>query len=257
MSYSRHNSLDLVDIEEWRWSSFLTHAINSFAFLNPIVVPFASDFLNKEATFGSQNKPQKVQAQTWACRTQKLRYVRAACVESPKFASVLNLLITPSQYFDLPFFGADFVTLSSGHLLALDLQPVLKRDQLHTESVWERLIPLHTKWQSLLPEGGPIPKEAESYFSPGFLWTRLPLGIEADQIIEEVIWPAFSDYLSLYLDLLEQAETVSLERSNYLLDGQKRYMSYRAYKDPARAMFTRFYGRKWTESYINKILFDL
>jgi len=256
MSYLRHNSLDLVDIREWRWAPFLTETIKAFTSLNPKVVPVASDFLNKEESYGSSANPQKVQTQTWACRTEKLRYVRAACVEAPHFASVLNLLITPSNNFDLPFFGADLVTLSSGHLLALDLQPVLKTDPLHTEAVWDRLIPLHARWQSLLPEGGAIPKEAETYFSPGFLWTRLPLGAESDQLILEVIKPAFLDYLCLYLELLQDAEAVSPVRSRYLLEGQGRYMKYRAYKDPARGMLTRFYGREWTELYINKVLFD-
>mgnify|MGYP001300346480 CR=1 FL=1 len=257
MICSRNNSLDPVDIEGWRWASFLTEVINSFSSLNPKVVPIPSDFLNKEGSFGSQKNPQKVQTQTWACRTKQLRYVRAACVESSQIASVLNLLIIPSNNFDLPFFGADFVTLASGHLLALDLQPALKKDKLHTELVWQRLKPLHAKWQSLLPEGGPIPKEAEPYFSPGFLWTRLPLGIETDQLIEEVIQPAFREYLTLYLDLLKQAKIVSLDRSSYLLEGQEKYMRYRAYKDPAKGMLTRFYGAEWTEFYINHVLFDL
>jgi len=257
MSHKRINSLEPVFIEGWRWAPFLHQTTNAFSLLKPKASAVPPDFLSKEASWGGKEKSQKVITKTWVCRTQKLRHVRAACVEASSNTSVLNLLINPLQNYDLPFFGADFVTLPSGHLLALDLQPVLKKDKLHTEEVWDRLLPLHTRWQSLLPWGGSIPTEAESYFSPGFLWTRLPLGVESDLLISEVIRPAFNDYLYLYLDLVQKAIEVSPERSSDLLDGQKSYMRFRAAKDPARGMLTRFYGREWTESYIHDVLFAL
>ena len=193
--------------------------------------------------------------ETWGLKTEKIRQARCACLQAGEITSVMNLVITPCNNYDLPFFGADFVTLPNGHLLALDLQPVLKKDILHTKSVWERLLPLHSRWQSLLPWGGPIPKEAESYFSPGLLWTRLPLGDEADQLIVDVIMPAFRDYLSLYLELVHSAVDVSSDRSDNLLEAQKGYLTYRAEKDPARGMLTRFYGKEWTQSYIHDVLF--
>ena len=42
--------------------------------------------------------------------------------------------------FELPFFGADFVTLPSGHLLALDLQPAIKYDKLYNKDIETFLI---------------------------------------------------------------------------------------------------------------------
>ena len=118
-------------------------------------------------------------------------------------------------------------------------------------------MPVFERWQAELPDGGPIPEEAQPYFSPAFLWTRIPLGEEGDALIERVLRPAFEDYLGLYLSLVETAEPVSEERSNLLLRGQKRYVAYRAEKDPARGMLTRFYGNEWTESYIHDVLVDL
>ncbi|EAQ73529.1 phycoerythrobilin:ferredoxin oxidoreductase, partial [Synechococcus sp. WH 5701] len=95
------------------------------------------------------------------------------------------------------------------------------------------------------------------FFSPGFLWTRLPLGDEGDQLIESVVRPAFNDYLRLYLELAEAAKPVTDDRRDHLLAGQRRYTDYRAEKDPARGMLTRFYGSEWTENYIHTVLFDL
>jgi len=50
---------------------------------------------------------------------------------------------------------------------------------------------------------------------------------------------------------------VTDDRRDHLLAGQRRYTDYRAEKDPARGMLTRFYGSEWTENYIHTVLFDL
>jgi phycoerythrobilin:ferredoxin oxidoreductase len=254
---NRHSSLDPVQIDGWRWQPFLDAAVDALQPLKPQAYPVPDAFLQKKGSTGSKAKPMPVTTATWACSTSKLRQVRCACVEAGTAASVLNFVINPSCRFDLPFFGADLVTLPNGHLLALDLQPVDKGDSRHTEPVWERLLPIFERWRRELPDGGPIPDEAKPYFSPAFLWTRIPLGPEGDDLINRVIRPAFQDYLKLYLSLEKDAERVDDDRAHLLLEGQKRYTAYRAEKDPARGMLTRFYGSEWTEAYIHDVLFDL
>ncbi len=257
MSFYRKTSLEEFNIPNWRWQPFLNQTIKSLSRFNLEPLSLSQEFLMKESYFGSKNKSNKVITNTWASKTLKLRKIRAACVEAGTTASVLNLVIYPFNSYDLPFFGADFVTLPSGHLLALDFQPALKFDKIHTEKTWERLSPFYEHWKGLLPNGGPIPRAAESFFSPFFLWSRLPLGEESNQLLEKVLMPAYVDYLELYLDLVNEAEHVSKERSISLLNGQKKYIKYRAENDPARNMLTRFYGTEWTESYINDVLFCL
>ena len=116
---------------------------------------------------------------------------------------------------------------------------------------------LHANWQSELPSGGDIPLAARQYFSPGFLWSRIPLGQDGDRLINQIIKPAFDDYLNFFLDIVNDAKMISQDRSLILLNGQKKYMRYRAEKDPARGMLRGFFGDLWTERYINNILFDL
>ena len=216
----RSNSLDPVQIDGWRWQPFLDHAVEALQPFQPQAYSVPERFLQQEGTTGSKAKPISVTTATWACSTTKLRQVRSACVEAGAAASVLNFVINPSCRFDLPFFGADLVTLPNGHLLALDLQPVDKSDKRHTEPVWDQLMPLFERWRKELPDGGPIPEEAQPYFSPAFLWTRIPLGEPGDALIQSVIKPAFEDYLKLYLKLVEQAEAVDQARSEHLLEGR-------------------------------------
>ena len=257
MSATRTCSTDPISIPGWSWQPFLDDAVKALKPLRYESYPVEPRFLWKQKESGSKSKPVAVTTATWACKTEKFRQVRAACVSGGEAASVLNFVINPLSRFDLPFFGGDLVTLPSGHLLALDLQPADKSDDEHTKPVWDRLLPIFELWRSKLPDGGPIPDEAQPFFSPGFLWTRLPLGEEGQQLIDRVVRPAFNAYLSLYLELAAAAEPVSDDRSDHLLAGQRRYTDYRSEKDPARGMLTRFYGKGWTEDYIHTVLFDL
>ncbi|AAQ00792.1 MULTISPECIES: phycoerythrobilin:ferredoxin oxidoreductase [Prochlorococcus] len=257
MIIKRDNSLSKIDLRDWIWTPFFNDLVDKLSVFEIEPYPVSHDFLSKESITGSRRNPVHVTTLTWAAKFEKIKQVRLACIKGGESLSVFNLLIHPLNDYDLPFFGADFVTLPNGHLLALDLQPALKLDNIHTENVWPRLIPLHDHWQSLLPSGGEIPKEAEPYFSPGFLWSRLPLSKESDNIISEILRPAFGEYLSLYIELLHIAKPLKKERALKILEGQKAYINYRSTKDPARAMLCRFYGKEWTEDYIHKVLFNI
>ena len=133
MTTPRQSSLEPLSIANWRWQPFLDHACGALQPLELEPYPVAPEFLLQTSQTGSKSKPVPVTTATWACKTGKLRQVRAACVEAGAAASVLNFVINPSTSYDLPFFGADLVTLPAGHLLALDLQPALKTDAQHTK----------------------------------------------------------------------------------------------------------------------------
>ena len=136
MQSVRNNSLEPISISNWRWAYFLDETIKAFSILQPRPYPIDNDFLFKESFFGSSSNPKKVILETWALKTKKIRQARCACLQAGEITSVMNLVISPLNNYDLPFFGADFVTLPNGHLIALDLQPALKDDINHTRYVW-------------------------------------------------------------------------------------------------------------------------
>ena len=257
MQNKRKHSLDPISICNWRWADFIDSANVAFSIFHPRPYSIDNDFLFKQTLVGSSSNPKKVILETWGLKTDKIRQARSACLQAGEKTSVMNLVISPFSNYDLPFFGADFVTLPNGHLIALDLQPALKDDMIHTQYFSSKLKSIHAKWQAEIPSGGEIPVEARQYFSPSFLWSRIPLGKDGDELIRQIIKPAFDDYLNFFLDLVSNAKIIPHARSLKLLNGQKKYMRYRAEKDPARGMLRGFFGNLWTESYINNILFDL
>lgn len=215
--------------------------------------PIPAGFESKECITGKGKKEQLVVTTSHAFKSSKLRQIRAAHVQGGDALQVLNFVIFPQINYDLPFFGADLVTLPGGHLIALDMQPLF-HDSAYQKQYSDPILPLFNKYQTDLHWGGDFPEEAKQFFSPAFLWTR-PKETEA---VQTTVFAAFQDYLQAYLDLVDRAQPVTdSQRLAEILQAQRNYINYRAAKDPARGMFLRFYGEEWTEEYIHGFLFDL
>jgi phycoerythrobilin:ferredoxin oxidoreductase len=216
--------------------------------------PIPAGFESKQATVGKGNHASVVQTTSTAFQSDKLRQIRAAHVQGGAALQVLNFVIFPRLQYDLPFFGADLVTLPGGHLIALDMQPLFRDDPEYQAKYTAPIWPIFERYRQQLEWGGEFPEDAQAFFSPAFLWTRP----KETSVVETQVFAAFQEYLNAYLDLVEQAEPIhDLNRLAEIEAAQLRYIRYRAEKDPARGMFTRFYGPDWTEAYIHGFLFDL
>ena len=75
-------------------------------------------------------------------------------------------------------------------------------------------------------------------------------------MIENQLYYSFKEYLNLYLKILFESEEVGQGLQQKLIKGQNNYLNYRRDKDPARPMLSSLFGKDFTESLINKILFS-
>lgn len=217
--------------------------------LKPFPIP--EGFERKEAITGKGRKQATVVTTSYAFQTNKLRRIRAAHVQGGNSLQVLNFVIFPNLNYDLPFFGADLVTLPGGHLIALDMQPLFHHE-FYQKKYTEPILSTFNCYLKDLPWGGDFPEEAKPFFSPAFLWTRP----SDTQLVETKVFEAFKDYLEAYLDFVNLAEEIrDTQELENIKTAQQNYINYRSEKDPARGMFTRFYGEEWTEKYIHDFLF--
>ena len=190
-----------------------------------------------------------------AYSTNVLRQLRLVHIEGGSNLQVLNVCAFPSIEYGLPSFAADLVTLPGGHLIAVDFAPtgaVATQDAFAPDGA---LAAAYARHRPSLPDGGPLPEAAARYFSPYFLWSRLPTP-ESDAAIDGAVLPAFEDYFRGYLDLVACAQPledpsalVAVERA------QAEYTRYRAEEDPARPMLTRLFGANYAEQLIHEVLF--
>ncbi|MEO0988043.1 MAG: phycoerythrobilin:ferredoxin oxidoreductase [Cyanobacteria bacterium J06639_14] len=216
--------------------------------------PIPEGFESKQAVTGKGKREATVLTTSYAYQSPKLRQIRAAHVQGGASLQVLNFVIFPHLNYDLPFFGADLVTLPGGHLIALDMQPLFRDSSTYQAKYTQPILPIFQQFQQYLPWGGDFPDEAKPFFSPAFLWTRP----QQDEDVKTHVFEAFKAYLQAYLTFVEQAEPSTDEQSlQDIQEAQLKYLRYRAEKDPARGMFTRLYGPEWTEEYIHGFLFDL
>ena len=232
---------------------------------------------------------------------QVLRLARSAFLEtqtstkealiSPMTIHVLNHVLFPSphirdiansRFLGLPIFGADIVSLPGNkHLVALDFQPVLPLNEKNGDAsllppqyseLESKLQKIHEKYQKsnsdidepLLAWGGDIPEQAERFFSPYALWTRLS-NDDAIDTVQTVVWEAYKEYIDLYFELMNAVQSdiyagklefaAKEEEANPVWDGQLEYLDYRRTNDPARPMLQRLYGNEWAESVIGDVLF--
>ncbi|MGB3767922.1 MAG: phycoerythrobilin:ferredoxin oxidoreductase [Phormidesmis sp.] len=236
------------------YEPFLAKAIaqlESRLSLTPYPIP--AGFEQKSAVTGKGKREATVTTTSYGSKAPKLRQIRAAHVQGGAALQVLNFVIFPELNYDLPFFGADLVTLPGGHLIAIDMQPLFQTEAYQAKYS-APIMDMFERYQKDLPWGGDFPEEAQAFFSPAFLWTRP--AETAD--VETHVFQAFQDYLAAYISFVEQAEPVTdPERLAAIKQSQLSYARYRAEKDPARGMLTRFYGPEWTEEYIHGFLFDL
>ena len=220
--------------------------------LSPYPIP--DGFKQKEGVMGKGKKQEPVLTTSYGFQSDKLRQIRAAHVQGGSSLQVLNFVIFPRLNYDLPFFGADLVTLPGGHLIAIDMQPLFSQNQAYQAKYTEPIMPMFHEYQKELPWGGDFPEEAQQYFSPAFLWTRP----SETEVVENTVFKAFCDYLDAYTNFVEQAQTITApQQLEAISQAHKSYANYRAEKDPARGMLTRLYGAEWTEEYIHGFLFDL
>jgi len=120
----------------------------------------------------------------------------------------------------------------------------------------EKLVKLKKYCHLSLPVAEKMSDDVARFFSPGLIWSRLPKGQDSDYLIENHLYKAFQEYLKLYLKTLFESEEVDQALQEELINGQNDYLNYRRDKDPARPMLSSLFGKEFTESLINNVLFS-
>ena len=242
--------------EEWRWSNFMKFLVSQLEKYKCMEYKIPSDFAYKKSTYGSKKSKKNVNLYVWGANHQKrIKFARAVCINSPSY-SVLNFLIIPSTFYNIPFLGVDFVSLPKSHLLVLDFQPSINVENQFNSELLKKLEKLKKACHLSLPVAEKMSEDVERFFSPGLIWSRLPKEKESDFLIENHLYKSFQEYLKLYLETLFASEEVGQCLQQELIVGQNNYLNYRKDKDPARPMLSSLFGKDFTESLINKILFS-
>tara|TARA_B100000131_G_scaffold302161_1_gene325051 strand:- start:940 stop:1701 length:762 start_codon:yes stop_codon:yes gene_type:complete len=240
----------------WRWSSFLKYLIAKLAKYDCSKYNIPSEYEYRKSTFGSKKNKQNVTLFTWGAFHPRINLARAVCIDSPNY-SVLNFLIIPNQIYNIPFFGLDFVSLPSKHLLVLDFQPSLQIEKQFDMNLLKRVVRLKNQFHEKIPTAEELPIELSKFFSPGMIWSKLPKDEYSEKIISTKLFTSFQSYLDLYLEALSKSKKVEPELQKEIIIGQTTYLNFRKENDPARPMLKSLFGSEFCESLIQNVLFAI
>ena len=238
----------------WRWSPFLKYLIDKLEIYNCSEYAIGPEYSYKESTFGSKKNKKNVSLFTWGANNQRINLARAVCIDSPDY-SVLNFLIIPNTIYNIPFFGVDFVTLPSTHLLVLDFQPSLTIEQQFDKKLLNKIIRLKNDCHKRLPKAEKLSEDLSKFFSPGMIWSKLPKQESNESLISDHLFLSFKSYLDLYLQILFSINEVDDNLQKKIASGQKIYLQFRKKNDPARPMLRSLFGNDFCESLIQNVLF--
>jgi len=240
---------------DWRWHNFLKYLTNNLSKYNCLEKTIPSEYSYKDSTYGSKKSKKNVNLSTWGVTHKKrIQFARAVSINSPNY-SVLNFLIIPNTSYNVPFFGVDFVSLPNSHLLVLDFQPSLNVENQFSNELIEKLIKLKKLCHASLPIAEKMSDDVARFFSPGLIWSKLPKEDNSDYLIANQLYNSFTEYLKLYLEILFESNEVNPKLQTELRIGQNNYLKYRRDKDPARPMLSSLFGKEFTESLIQEVLF--
>ena len=240
--------------KQWRWTYFLKYLIFKLEKYNCTEQEVPSEFLCKNATYGSKKEYKKVNLSSWAASNKKINFARAVCINSQNY-SVLNFLIIPKTEYNFPLFGLDFVSLQNYHLLVMDFQPSLEVVNQFDENFIHDILKIKKIYSSNIPPAKKMSGEIEKFFSPALIWSKLPIEESSNIIINNDLYSLFKKYLDFYLENLMQSKTTNEDLQHKIVSGQNNYLCYRKRKDPARPMLISLFGKTYTEELINEFLF--
>ncbi|MBO9999179.1 MAG: 15,16-dihydrobiliverdin:ferredoxin oxidoreductase [Cyanobacteria bacterium SID2] len=194
--------------------------------------------------------PATIQSWCWSC--SELRKIRYTYIDAGDSTQIFNSVIYPSYHYDLPLLGIDFLTFSPKKtLVVLDFQPLFQ-DEKYLEKYIGPMRSLRDKYNDLAQDLEMKFYDANRYFSKYLLFAKTD-----EETVRQRLFPAYQEYVRLYIQLVEQAESLTDPESiQHIVKAQKDYDQYSADRDPAAGLFNSYFGKEWSERFLYEFLFE-
>lgn len=166
-------------------------------------------------------------------------------------AQVFNAVWYPVTSLELPILGVDFLSFGEKNILCvMDFQP-LKMEQSYIDKYIGPLHPIRERYADLTGRMSSRFYDENRFFSKELLFGRF----QSTKPVYERLFPAFQEYLELYIQLAKQ--TVEDDNSRPIIwKLQCEYDSYSAEKDPAMSLFRSYFGTSWARRFVYEFLFE-
>ena len=187
-------------------------------------------------------------------KSDKFRSVRLTYFDAGDAVQVFNSLWYPAYEYDLPLLGIDLISLGKSRVLSvIDFQPLHPTAEYHNKYI-EPLSSIRAKYEDLQGTLSGKFYDDTSFFSKNMLFGRFP----DESKLDDVVQPAFNEYLKAYVDLSSSTTpNHSPMAKSVVVERQTQYDIYSAVKDPAVGLFDTYFGKEWSASFVQDFLFKL
>ena len=191
---------------------------------------------------------------SWLWNVPGFRRWRVTRLDAGDKLQVLNSVAYPLFTKDQPIMGIDLLWFGfKSQLVAiLDFQPLIQ-DQNYFDQYFDGLKTLKESFPEFKSDKKIHLYDPNQYFSPWLLFCRGNIE-QAENTLPKV----FSAFLNCYWELFNKPSmsTYTLD-STIIRNSHISYDKYSAEKDPAHALFSGFFGKKWSDEFVKEFLFPL
>jgi len=181
------------------------------------------------------------------------RKVRMTCLDGTPGLQVFNSVWYPEETRDAPILGIDLLRFGPKNFLVVsDLQPIDK-SEAYLQRYTRGAAAIRQRYPVLCGERSQRYYEDDRFFSDEMLYGRLK---DEGDVGTDVL-PAFREYLDYYINAVHTAaEDDSALSKAWVLRRQADYDKWNAERDPAHALFQKYFGDEWAHEYLTSFLFD-
>jgi len=189
---------------------------------------------------------------SWLWNVPGFRRWRVTRLDAGENLQVLNSVAYPNYINDQPLLGIDLLWFgrTSKMVAVLDFQPLVQ-DPDYLERHFQGLKSLRSRFSDLNNDEMMRSFDPHQYFSPWLLFYRGGIA-QAEKIIF-FAFPAFLNcYWCLHDNSMKTSSKISPDKVKYL---QATYDQYSSERDPAHGLFKSYFGKEWSDRFMNEFLF--
>lgn len=228
------------------FQAFLERELNQRFALQSVPIPVGL------ARNTSQRGQHTTTIQSWCYQCPTLRRIRYTYIDGGETAQIFNSVIYPDYRYNLPIFGADFLTFGDRVLIAIDLQPLGPTLPLNS-TVSLLLQPIQQRYQSYAQPLPPRRNDDHRYFSPYILFAKTDRATA-----QQYALAAYQDYLKVYWQAIAQTQPqTNRQMVQRVWAAHRAYDQYSAGHDPGFGLFASYFGREWAERFVHEFLFAM
>eukprot|EP00871_Galdieria_phlegrea_P002900 jgi/Galph1/3610/GphlegSOOS_G2293.1 len=198
-----------------------------------------------------QSQTKSARMDSWCYSCPGFRKIRLTYLDAGTATQVFNAVWYPDTSLNLPILGVDFLSFGLRKILCvMDFQPLMNHSW-YLDKYIRPLQPIRERYVDLAGRMSSRFYDENRFFSKELLFARF----DSIEPISTKLFPAFRDYLLLYIDLAKQCDAD--EENRYTIwNLQCEYDGYSAERDPAIGLFSSYFGKEWAHKYVYEFLFE-